>query len=514
MFAKEPPMEGFGIKLRRAALLALCALLGACSSGAPSSDVAVGPQLPQGIDRPNTETCAALRPARWAAASGQASNGAKLRVIAMQYKQDIRHVVDYASFRTKMRCLMEEHAVPQMRVGLPMLVVYNEDAGLMTLAIGSRGRVVREQAASPLGAPLGDSAPLGIVAALGLMNTAYLPQVLAYQLRFPLIDPRKQVLLAATDTFARAFSQTFSDIARDYGVYVVASNNQARYAASSDPADIAVFGDPDLDDLDEVYVATAAEVGNITFLWGPQDVHPDAARGETNLLFRNQKVPLTDIESTVLGLDEGPASGEAALSNAAGYRVAGFQLGFATSLPAFQWGYAFGERPVDFEPCADLRLSYMPCMDALGVDVVIQAEANPGRWAVDQAGGWQPLEWMASTWRSVAEPTVGFRYNITAHLVGNLLDLPFDGQTAITRRGAQAPQRHYVGNLEFDEANDVAAYRVFQGEKTEFVALAPWVVADAPREQLRATGAQLAPGSGEALENDYLETAVWADLTP
>ncbi|TJY61072.1 hypothetical protein E4T66_10590 [Sinimarinibacterium sp. CAU 1509] len=509
-------MSESGSRLRHWTLLALCIALSACSSSdnaSPSAVAGGGPQLAPGIDRPSAETCAELRPARWAPASGQAADGAKLRVVAMQYKQEIRHVIDYASFRTKMRCLMEDHAVPQMRSDLPMLVVYNEDAGLMTLATGSRGTVVRAQAQTPLGAPLGDAAPLGIVAALGLLNTAYLPQVLAYQLRFPLIDPRKAVLVAATDTFARAFSQTFSDIARDYGVYVVASNNQARYTASSDPADIAVFGDPDLADVDEVYIASDAEVGNITFLWGPQDVHPDAARGETNLLFRNQKVPLTDIELTVLGLDEGPSSGDAALSNAAGYSLAGFQLGFATSLPAFQWGYDFGQRPADFEPCADVHLSYMPCMDALGVDVVIQAEANPGRWAVDQAGGWQPLEWMASTWRTVAEPTVGFRYNVTAHLVGNLLDLPFDGQTAITQRGAQAPQRHYVGNLEFDEASDVEAYRVFQGEKTEFVGLAPWVTADAPREQLRTTGSQLAPGSGDVLENDYLETAVWADLT-
>src|SRR3546814_2875056 len=60
------------------------------------------------------------------------------------------------------------------------------------------------------------------------------------------------VFVAATDTFARGFSQTFSDIARDYGIYVVASNNQARYRASSDPVDIATFRDPDLPNVDEV----------------------------------------------------------------------------------------------------------------------------------------------------------------------------------------------------------------------------------------------------------------------
>jgi len=491
-----------------AAALFAAALLPACSGSDATAPSALG-----GFERPGAAECAALRPARWAPASGQAGSGAALRVVALQYKQEVRHVTDYAAFRRKMRCLVEEQVVPVMRPGLPTLVVYNEDIGLMTLATGTRGALVREQAQTPLRAPAGDAAPLGIVGALGLLNTAYLPQVLAYQIRFPGVDPRKQVLLAATDTFARAFSQTFSDIARDYGVYVVASNNQAPYAASRDPADLALFRDPDLPDADEVYVATSSHVANLTFLWGPQDLHPEAPRGETNLLFANQKVPLTDIELTVLGLDEGPAEGEAGLANAAGVVVEGFRLGFATSLPAFQWGYEFGARPAGFDPCADIRASYMPCMDALGVDVVVQAEANPGRWATHQAGGWQPLEWMASTWRTVAEPTVGFRYNITAHMVGNLLDLPFDGQSAITSRRGGAPARHYVGNLEFEDGIDVPWYRVFQGEKTEFIGLAPWVTADAPRTQLSATGARLAPGSGDALENDYLETAVWADLT-
>ncbi|ROH91677.1 hypothetical protein ED208_04630 [Stagnimonas aquatica] len=500
------------------ALSLLPLLLSACglSERSPNPEAAPGPtDLPWPTLpalRPDAATCEALRPARWRPASGAPQTGAKLRAFAIQYKQEIRHVESYGQFRLKMRCLMEEQVVPHLRADLPALVVYNEDAGLMTIASGSRGALVRAQAQTPLAAPLGDAAPLGIVGALGLLNLAYLPQVLAYQIRFPGVDPRKQVFLAATDTFARAFSQTFSDIARDYGVYVVASNNQAPYAASSDPVDLALFKDPNLASIDEVYIATAAHIANVTFLWGPEDLHPEAPRGEQNLLFRNEKVPLTDIELQVLGLDEGPASGEAGLANAAGYPVAGFQLGFATSLPAFQWGYEFGQRPAGFEPCADIPASYMPCMDALGVDVVVQAEANPGRWAAYYAGGWQPLEWMNSTWRTVAEPSVGFRYNITAHLVGNLLDLAFDGQSAITARHQSGPGQHYVGNLEFEPGTDVGWYQVFQGEKPEFLALAPWVRDDAPRATLLETGTALSPGSRDAQENDYLETAVWADL--
>ena len=160
------------------------------------------------------------------------------------------------------------------------------------------------------------------------------------------------------------------------------------------------------------------------------------------------------------------------------------------------------------------ELIEVPAILFLGIWFLMQLVSGVGTVAAatEQAGGWQPLEWMASTWRSVTDPTVGFRYNITPHMVGNLLDLVFDGQSAITARGAQAPLRHYVGNLDFVDGVDLEPYRPFVGDKTEFLALAPWVIADAPRDVLRDTATRLAPGSGDALENDYLETAVWADL--
>jgi hypothetical protein len=60
--------------------------------------------------------------------------------------------------------------------------------------------------------------------------------------------------------------------------------------------------------------------------------------------------------------------------------------------------------------------------------------------------------------------------------------------------------------------NDPEYLRVYSGPKTEFVAITPWVAPDGPRDELRATGAKLAPGSGDPLENDYRETAIVADL--
>ncbi|MCW2544089.1 MAG: Glycerophosphoryl diester phosphodiesterase [Frankiales bacterium] len=466
------------------------------------------------FERPSPETCAALRPSRWAPPSGSSDQRGDLRVIGIQYKQDVANVASYDAFRTAMRCLVEDFVVPLQVRGRPTLVVFNEDIGLMTLATGTRGATVRAQATTPLRAPVGETAPLGAAAALGQLNAAYAPQVLAYQARFGPVDPRKQVLLAATDTFVRSFSHTFSDIARDYGIYVVAANNQAAYRASTDPADLALFADPEVGGATEAYVATSGHVANTAFVWGPHDVHPAAPRGERNLLHRNEKVPLTSTETTLLALDPGPSTGPAAIANVTGPRIASHRLGLATSLPAFQYGYPFGRRPAGFQPCADTSVSYMACMDAQGVDVVVQDEANPGDWASYQAGGWQPLEWMSSTWRAVTDPTVHFRYNVTPMLVGNLLDLPFDGQSAITARAGGQPGRAYIGNRERLDPRDPVAYGVYAGAKPQFLALAPWVTGDAPRTSLEATAHRLAPGSDDAAENAYLETAVYADLVP
>jgi glycerophosphoryl diester phosphodiesterase len=470
-------------------------------------------QGPGPVDRPAPETCAALRPSRWAPTTSAPDARGDLRVVGLQYKQEIENVVSYEAFRTAMRCLVEDHVVPLMD-GRPVLAVFPEDVGLMTLAIGTRGRAIRQQSPTPLRAPAPDVAPLGAAGALALANAGYAPQVAAYQALLGPVDPRKQVLLAATDTFVRAFSTTFSDIARDYGIYVVAGNNQARYRATTDPAEAAVFADPDLPMPAEAYVATSQRVANTAYVWGPHDVDAAAPRGERNLLHRNEKVPLTQVELDLLALDAGPATGQAAIDNVTGPVIAGHRIGIATSLPAFVYGYPFGQRPAEFEPCADLSRTYMACMDAQGVDLVVQDEANPGPWAAYTPGGWQPLEWMSSTWRAVADPTVGFRYNIAPHLVGNLLDLPFDGQSAITARAAQQPLRSYVGNTAPLDPRDDPEYRVYAGGKRHFLALAPWVVPDGPRPDLQQVSARLAPGSGDPLENDYLQTAVHADLLP
>ena len=225
-----------------------------------------------------------------------------------------------------------------------------------------------------------------------------------------------------------------------------------------------------------------------------------------NLLADNEKVPLTAFELQ-LGFANGPTGGAAARRNLAPIAIPGTRarLGIATSLPAFAYGPA---RPG--HACDDVAVTYMRCLNALGANIVIQADANDGQWTgTAGAERWQPLEWMGSAYRAVIDPTVQFAYAVNPFMVGNLADIPFDGQSAILERGRRGPGCDYVGDGRFVSGQDVGGDRAYAGAKPQFLAIAPWAVADGPRARLRRVGARLAALSGG---DGYVQTAVIADL--
>ncbi len=437
------------------------------------------------------------------------------RVFAMQYRQAAPNVVSYASFRDKIECMLRRYVLPHLAAHRPNIVVFDEDVGLATLAIGSRGAAARKLFGNPdnpgcKGAP----SPCNAVAALSLLTSAYGRELSAYHRRFPRIGGLSQGFVAETDTIVRSFMGTFSSLAKRYHLYMIGSADLPAFKQSRSSRDIATFADPDLKQRpSSVYVATAPHVYNHVFMWGPNNVRdggPDVLR---NVVASNEKVPLTSLE-LALGFTPGPATGPAAVANLRPYRLPGTRarIGFATSLPAFTWG-----EPVPVNPCGNTALYYMRCLNKLGANLVIQDDANPGAWTGPDGIGveqWQPLAWMTSTYRTISDPSVKFDYNVTAMMVGNLADLEFDGQSAITQRGLPASGRrcHYIGDRSFVAGEDEPSLRSYVGGKPGFLALAPWVVSDRSRTALRKVGDELAPGSGSSIADDYLETALVADL--
>jgi glycerophosphoryl diester phosphodiesterase len=481
---------------------------------------AVGPR-PRIPPPPTTRECRSITPATHLPPQVSRDPEPRApRVFAMQYKQELANIVSYEAFRTKIECLIREYVEPRLARGRPNVVAFTEDVGLATIATGSRGQAARESVSAPGGVPGCEGQPPPCAAATVLLqiNSAYGPQNDAYVSRFPQMGPIERAFIAPTDTFARGWMQVFSDMARRYGIYIVGSNNQAPFRESSDPSEIAAFADPDLPEPPRsVFVATDDAVYNEAFIWGPDDVREEGPWPLRNVVAQNRKVPLTDLEEQ-MQISNGPSTGPDGVANLRPYRLPGTKarLGIATSLPAFQFGYDFGAPPPEVDPCSDTRLYYMRCLDKLGANVVIQDEANPGPWAVTQPGGWQPLEWMGSSWRHVGDPSVDFAYNVTPFMVGNLADLVFDGQSSIAQRGkARGPGCNYIGTRRFRAGppeNDPPPYRPYAGRKREFLAVAPWVERRGSRDELRAVSDKLAPGSGDPMENDYVETALVADL--
>jgi glycerophosphoryl diester phosphodiesterase len=443
------------------------------------------------------------------------------RVFAMQFKQEVGNVTTYEAFRDKIECMVREYVVPDLARNRPNVVAFNEDIGLMTLGTGSRGAAARETIGNPDSVPSceGQPAPCVAAAALGEISAAYAGPIAAYRGRFPEMGAIAQSFVGATDTFARGWMQTFSDMARRYDIYILGSNTQAPFRESRDPSEIQTFRDPDVADPRSVYVATGPQIYNEVFMWGPDTVSREGPLPLRNVAATNKKVPLTSFEET-LQVSAGPTSGPDGRANLRPFHVphTRAKIGFATSLPAFQFGYDFGDSPPDSPPCAHIDEQYMRCLSKLGTNVVIQDEANDGRWAgTGGQGAWQPLEWMGSSWRDVIDPGIDIDYNVTPFMVGNLADLAFDGQSSIAQsRRARGKGCSYIGNRRFmsdPPENDPAGLRPYAGRKRQFLALAPWVVpGSSDRDRLRSVAVDLAPGSGSSIENDYLETALVADL--
>ena len=433
-----------------------------------------------------------------------------LRVFAIQFAQHPAQMATAADYRRVIDCALRTEVLPHLAHHRPNLVVFDEDIGLETIAIGPRGAAAR----ALLRHGDGCSGQLCLtLATLADINTGYGRALTYLQGRHPALAAQLgRGFVAATDTFVRVFMTTMAGEALRHHLYIVASNTQAPFALTHDAAAVAALRNPATPGVHSVYAPTAAAAYDQTFVWGPRVVHRHAPAPTANLLADNRKVPLTSFEQA-LGFSPGPSGGAAARRNLRPVVIpgTGARLGLATSLPAFAYGSASRAHA-----CDDVAITYMRCLDALGANVVIQADANDGAWTgpdgSDALEHWQPLSWMGSAYRAVSDPTVHFTYAVNPFMVGNLADTPFDGQSAILQRGLRGAGQgcHYVGNAHFIAGDDDPANRAYAGSKPQFLALAPWVAPDGPRAGLRAVGSDLA-GSGFR-GDQYVQTALIADL--
>lgn len=396
-----------------------------------------------------------------------------VRAFAVGNHLDIAAAESYATWDAEMHRVMELVA-PDLSGEHDNLVVLAEDVALPAAFIGSRGELGRA-------ATEADAAFLALAA-------GYEPIITAYLERFAGVSFNRAVTLAISDTMARAFFETYPALAREHGVYLSACTLLPRVRASSDPVDLALLADPDLPAPSSVFVPEDERVYNVCYVWDPEGQEVGVTR----------KVNLTDIEIELLDLAPAP------LEEVEAIELPFATVGIAISLDAF-------------------IPSYMDRLHHAGVEIVLQNDANSGRWTVYQersdhlgpptsdAPIWQAEEWEDSTIRMVTIPDwPGIRYNVCPMMVGNLFDLAFDGQSSITMRepSPAAESVAYVGN---------------PTAHAEFLRVGPWTFPDPGaanpsldleqrRTILEEQGRRLLPGSGDPLEDGYVETVIFADL--
>lgn len=349
----------------------------------------------------------------------------------------------------------------------PNVLVLGEMLGLPAAFAGQRGLLARRAATAQT--------------AMTEMAAALLPRLLRCRRMWPGISLPRSLLLATTDALYRPFTETLARLAAHYRTYLVATTLAPQVRRSDDPREIARWG---VRGAQAVYLPTGPEVYNAALVFGP-----DGA-----LLERTNKVYLTTSEREMLDLTPGRLAEVRAIPTAAG------RLGVAISLDAF-------------------TPDFLRHLDAQGVEVVLQPDANDQPWAApSKTWEWQPAEWLNSVLGSVQPHYPHLRFNICAMQTGNLFDITFDGQSSITAREAPAPNRPGGGFVGVDAPVHTVTGTPLAGG---FLAIAPWVMIDpvnvepqltlAERRQRLATlGQELLPGGGQT--NRYRESAIWADL--
>jgi predicted amidohydrolase len=278
-------------------------------------------------------------------------------------------------------------------------------------------------------------------------------------------------MASTTDAVWRLSHETFSEIARDYGVWVVTGVDVGDAEEVTDPEVAAIVGDPDRPEEAPVYWLPDVAVYNQAIFYNPA--------GE--MTSRVRKEYLTDMEVGSLALNGG-------LPERLGPVAVG-DLSRATPLIS---------RDAWMQPAIDR-------MALQGADSILQLEAFAGGWGyggenVAETGPWTPDNLKRSSWSAVQKhPEI--RAAVAPMLVGNFFEVVFDGQSFAVRDGTPG-----------DEPMNL----VGQEPDTGWAAIGSWVMEDPEgtlaerRKALNEAAIALAPG-GEN-DNGYRQSTVYVDV--
>ena len=437
---------------------------------------------------------------------------APVRVFAVGNEVRVEDVVNVQAFRNKMFAMMDasfpsrgsyvqagvddvaSHIQPADPSAPPLVLVnFPEDVGLVAALTGSKGAQSRASTSTTS-------------AFFFLLNT-YANQINYYRTKFSDLPQLRALLLALTDVNYRVVYETYRDIATTYGVYVSAGVNVAaahRVESADDPVLVNRLRDPDEPGRTYAYEATSPEVHNTTMIFRPdgQVMVPDgnggvlAAPSQTAGVLRGSinKSYLVPLELGLLTLNTSPVRDLDVLDTPLG------RIGVVISKDA--WMVDVNER-----------------WDAKRANLLIQSEAFSA-WAFSDSDDGPDVLKEGGFGAVQRNPNV--LYNVTPALVGNMVDVTFDGQSAVIGKRTPASP----GPLSPDDA------WIGQNPDVGFLAIAPWVVDDPAiaspgltlaqrKAQLAVTGDALKPSAPTpcattltvgACRGGYREGIVFADV--
>ena len=372
-----------------------------------------------------------------AAAHDWRTDTGDVRMFAVGNKQRLDDAVTYADFHNKMAALMDRgfpnreayvqagvddvasHIRPaDRRAPRKALVVFPEDAGLITTLIGTRGATARRQTSA-----------LGAIPSLFEPYTA---QVAYYSNKYPGQPAVRALFLALTDTFYRSFYETYRSLAIEHGVYIAAAINAAparrverrrRTRRWSTSCAIRTSRSATY-----AYEAASPYPGNTTYVFAPDGevLVPDGQGGtlespsQTGGVIRGSTVKayLTPPEQPPPGEFLGPrrwASAPSVTSRCSTRR----SDRLATVISKDAWMVDVNDR-----------------FEAKGANVILQPEAFSS-WAY-QASPWDPDIFKEGGFANL-QKYPAWQVNVDASLTGNFFDTFFDGQSAIIGRKRKAP---------------------------------------------------------------------------
>lgn len=203
----------------------------------------------------------------------------------------------------------------------------------------------------------------------------------------------RALFLAEQERMADAYFGTFSEAAEEFSTYLVAGSGGFTGRTLRERVPAGVPGRPT--DAD-------SRVYNASVVFGP----------DGRVAGIQRKTDLLDIESAE-GLDLSAAAADdlVTIPTALG------EVGVAVCLDAF-----------DDEVLARL--------EAMGADILVQPTANPERWEP-----WQQTEWLAGCPDAVRDRS--FAYGVNPMLVGQVFDLPFEGQSSVLGKSGDGDGRRY-----------------------------------------------------------------------